>query len=151
MYDSGVQVDLCDLPARVPVEAWEEELGQSVWDDVVEALVAEVEAEPVAQPGSSTARRDELATWSRDELLAEMSAAELESRSAQARVLAAVGELASRPARDEFTAVHVALAVGGASTSGLRRVNEALVGRGGYPVGPAGVGGGGGGEGPRGP
>ena len=137
--------DSLELPAGLPVEAWEDEVEQSVWDAVVEALVAEVEAEQVARPGSLSARRDELATWTRDELLAEMSAAERVSRSAQARVLAAVGELASRPmagmvqdesrpTQDEFTPDHVALAVGVSSVAAQRRINEALLVRERYPL-----------------
>ena len=146
MYDCGMWQDSLELPAGLPVEAWEDEVEQSVWDAVVEALVAEVEAEQVARPGSLSGRRDGLATWTRDELLAEMSAAERESRSAQARVLAAVGELASRPmagmvkdkgrpTQDEFTPDHVALAVGVSSgVSAGRRINEALLVRERYPL-----------------
>ena len=127
MYDQGVRQNPLGLPA-LPVEAWEDEVEQSLWDEVVEALVVEVEAELISRPGSLAERRDELATWSTSDLLAEMAAAERESRAAQARVLAAVGELASRPmaafvrdervlTQDEFTPDRVALAVGVAAVS----------------------------------
>ncbi len=133
-----------ELPA-LPVEAWEDEVEQPFWDAAVEALIAEVEAEQIPHAGSLTARRDELATWCTEDLLAEMSAAERESRAAQARVLAAMGELASRPvgylvgdegqpARSEFTPDHVALAVGVAPVSASKRINEALLVRERYPL-----------------
>jgi hypothetical protein len=129
----------------LPVETWEDEVEQSCWDEVVAALIAEVEAEQIPRPGSPTPWRDELATWSTADLLAEMAAAERQSRSAQARVLAAVGELASRPmgaigsdaalpTQDEFTADHVALALGVAGVSAAKRINEALLVRERYPL-----------------
>lgn len=144
MYDGLMRQHSLELPA-LPVEAWEDEVEQAFWDETVESLIAEVEAEQIPQPGSFTRWREDLATWSSEDLLAEMSAAERESRTAQARVLSAMGELASRPlgdfvketgqpTRSEFTPDQVALAVGVAGVSAAKRINEALLVRERYPL-----------------